>query len=546
MFGYGYCLRVCALLAGLSGAWLSFSPVASAQDLIRPSNSEFFQNAIPGRPSISARPEPYMAFPDWNTTPANKPLKPGTAPTTPAGGPTVETNGVPKPDENNPGAASNFFQMDPAMAALMREGGQGTMTPEGYLLRPTMENYNFKLGPATFRIGAGLRAEFTDNVDSASNQSKESDIIVTPEIYLTGHWQISRINDLNLRVGFSYSAYMEHPELNTSSKTLELSPGTHLDFKMKIGDFYFNFYERPTIGLNTGDQLTAPSGLFYTSFNNEIGMTVFWDLNKLSISTGIQRADQIPLTSSTTTINRSDNSQANQARDQANQNYVSSQRQNTSTLFANASFHINSQTSAGLEGSVSLIKYQTGAQSDGTSYHFGPFVGTQLTEYIGVRASGGYQIMKFDGTGTNGDSSDTTGPYGVFLLTHRVNRFLSHSLSISYEATLGTTTNSVQTTTFSEQVVWSLNRATNVNFGAFYEIGNESGNGSNAQNLRLFGLNATTGWDLSKKLKMSVYYEFTTRNGADTNNSTTSSAVSTGVAGNYSENRLGVNFSYAF
>jgi hypothetical protein len=62
----------------------------------------------------------------------------------------------------------------------------------------------------------------------------------------------------------------------------------------------------------------------------------------------------------------------------------------------------------------------------------------------------------------------------------------------------------------------------------------------------MFELNASTGWNLSRKLRFDVYYLFTKRSGGGNEISTVATPLGFTTATNYYENQVGINFSYAF
>jgi hypothetical protein len=285
--------------------------------------------------------------------------------------------------------------------------------------------------------------------------------------------------------------------------------------------------------------LTLPNNVFYYTFSNHVGLSLLGDFNALQVQTTLDRTDNIPLGSTATASTAEATTNAAAA--------VGSLEHSTDSLSSSATFRLSDANSIGLEGDVSIIKYKQNFQNNGVSYRLGLFLGSQLSDYISLRISGGYQIMNFDSGGLNGDtSSNSASPYGVLALTHRVNRYLSHTFSVTHESDLGSVTNSVNTTDISEQAVWKISPNLALNIGAHYQFGTESG--AFGQSIRLFGLTASTGWNLSRKLSVNLYYELTDRASGGNGSGVPSNGptLGTGSAGSYYENRVGVNFTYAF
>lgn len=494
--GYSTWLGVFAGAVALSVAG------AGAQDLTRPSSFSVLRGESRGSQSLGASQQYQFLGPE-----------------------TRNQENLQDPTEPEP-----FLDENQAIIDAVKEAGRDAVAPSGYVRSAPKEHYNFRVGPVFFRFGAGLRFEFNDNIDNASDD-RESDLITTPQVYLNGHWPITKFNDLSLRVGFGYSAYLAHPELNSASQTFELAPGTEIAFKIKIKNVYVNFYERPSVGQDSSSLLTLGSGLLYTSFTNSMGVGIFWDLNDLRIQGGYQRTDSIPLSSQSSSGSADTD--------------VGFLRRGVDSLFASATFRVTDETSLGVEGGASRITYGGDVQNDGLSYHVGSFAQTRLTKNLSFRVGAGAQIMTFDSGGRNQDSSDAQSPYVNLAVDHRINRFLRHSLSLGYETALGTTTNSVQTTYLNEQLTIEVNQSLTLSANAFYEIGEESG-GPFADSIQRFGFGIFTGYSLSKKLRMDVFYQFVARNGGGGDNQNARIEGVDATAGDYYQNRVGVNFTYAF
>jgi hypothetical protein len=550
------CLCVAILLTSAFG--FGMGGRALAQSLVRPSSATTLTGAFRDQQSDNPRELSHLSR------------------TSPLGRPSVLEK-KPEPDSaENPlfshGEASQFSGAEDRAAAAFRLDEMGIEAAK------KTEPHLFRLGPAFFRVSAGLRVELTDNVDNSSNDA-QPDLIVTPAIYMDGHWEISKINDLKLRLGFGYSAYLAHPELNSSTQTLELTPGTEIAFNIKMGNVYVSVSERPQLGQDTANQLTAPSGLLYTTFTNDFDLGVFWDLNDLQIQGGYHRTDTIPLTSQSRSVNRSESSESQSNRREAETTTLDSLNRSVDTASISATLRLGDYTSVGLEGAISKISHRSGSDGDGVSYHAGLFIVHELSRYIDVRLAGGYQMMNFDsadtgediavdqeqdrreqesagetdgGTGQNRPASRgstrASAPYFNLEVKHRVNRFVTNSLSVGYEADLGSRTNSIQTTYARDHLTWNITEAVALNVHASFEIGKESG-GSSAETLKLVTFGVATNVQLSRRLQMGLYYEFVSRTGGgndERGDQSRSDELAEGGVGDYISNRLGINLSYEF
>lgn len=527
-------------LFGVCILTLTGAPTMNAQNLIRPSSSGTFGGGATDRGIQGRYATPFLG--PQNLESAARPPR-GGATTFPA---TQQNLDEPLPSQ---GAASLFTGTEQSRSDTASETAAREASGPRYLLGEQKEPHNFRLGPIFFRLGASGGIEYCDNIDNSSTD-RRSDLITNGTIFLNASWALTKINDLNLNVGFGYTSYLANPELNTTSQTLELVPGTELTFKMKIGEVYLNFYERPSLGQDTSNELTLRSGLIYSSFQNDAGVTAFLDLNDVIVQATYNRSDTIPLTSETNSVNRSGSSTDQQDADNAT---IDSLNRSVDTLSTAVTFRLRDDTSAGIEAAASRISYQEEGQNDGFSYNAGVFVGKQLTQYITLRVAGGYQFSSFDSggmdnavEGPNSEGGKSSQPYCNLELRHRVNRYLSHTLAIGYETDLGTSSDTVQTTYISDTITYQISKDVGINLDLSYEIGEESG-GQEAHSLELFRATVSFGYTLTRKLSMSAYYEFVTRSGGgEVAGSAFTGGINDGTAGDYYQNRIGINFSYAF
>jgi hypothetical protein len=115
------------------------------------------------------------------------------------------------------GRAQEFFR---DYGTSRSSGGIGLVTPSDYSyqdaspsglapIRPGQDltaveqaeesdKYNFALGPVRFAIAIGFGVEFNDNITLADH-GRESDIVLRPNMDISGTWRLSDLNTLHVR-----------------------------------------------------------------------------------------------------------------------------------------------------------------------------------------------------------------------------------------------------------------------------------------------------------------------------------------------------------
>ena len=150
--------------------------------------------------------------------------------------------------------------------------------------------YNLKIGPIALTANAGFGIQFVDNV-SLSSINPEGDLILMPSLGITGVWQVTKLNSLDLKTTLGYTKYLQHPELD--SQTALVSPDSEIRLNLFIGDFKVVFHEQFSL---QEDPITdgGVSGVATLGrFTNTIGVSVLWDLNDVVWSLGYDHLNYI-------------------------------------------------------------------------------------------------------------------------------------------------------------------------------------------------------------------------------------------------------------
>jgi opacity protein-like surface antigen len=121
--------------------------------------------------------------------------------------------------------------------------------------------------------------------------------------------------------------------------------------------------------------------------------------------------------------------------------------------------------------------------------------------------------MIFDGSGTNGDTTNYTGWYGSVTVAQRLNRYWSHSLSAGHEARLGLEVNFFEYDYARYLAQWQINPRLSASIEGFVENANESGTTlQNSENSFRWGGGASLAWRLGNKLSVDLGYHYVNKN----------------------------------
>src|SRR5450432_4672426 len=277
--------------------------------------------------------------------------------------------------------------------------------------------YNLLLGPVRFLFSTTVGVEYNDNINLAET-NKQSDVIIRPQFNIDAIWPVTQLNTLKLDLGLGYSFYLDHPNADTNG--VIIAPGSQLSFDIFVQDFRINLHDRFSLQQDPVAELQLSNVVDYGRFENTAGVSVLWDLNKAVLTFGYDHYNYISTTNTFSYLDR-----------------------NAEELTFSAYFALTSTTGAGLETSAVYNYYDQSYLNNSVGYSVGPFVETQITNYLKLRASAGYQFINFDSGGGVDDSSDGNDYYANVLLSHRINAAISETLAAGHETQLGINSNFV-------------------------------------------------------------------------------------------------------
>jgi hypothetical protein len=346
----------------------------------------------------------------------------------------------------------------------------------------TLGYYNLKLGLAALRVSSSLGIEGNDNVNNSAT-NVEADVSFRPSVNLQLIWPVTDQNSLNLNIGAGYSFYVQHSRLNQ----LFLTPGSELSFDIYAGNFWINLHDRVSITENSYQDPTVVGTGDYEQFQNAVGLSALWDLNKILIKGNYDHVNYIAL----------GNSQGTRSGD-------------SDVLSVAAGYALKPQNMVGVELGGSLMRYDTTTNSiysDANQWNVGLYYESPLSQYIKFKGSAGYTVY---GPNTSTATNNYSGYYAQLALTHRLNQFVDYGLSGGRRISFGFFGGTVDLYSARWQANWKIVKDVSIGTSFTYEHGTEIYTGSETFNR--YGPGASLSHVFTTKLQGTLSYQFYKRN----------------------------------
>lgn len=376
--------------------------------------------------------------------------------------------------------------------------------------------YNLKLGPVLLQVDVTQGFEYNDNINLSENNPKD-DIISHSKVQVSGYYPVSEVNSFNFNVGLGYDAYFFNPSAN--SESVLLAPDSKIGFDMFVSDFRINFYDEFSYTQDPLQVVGVVGTDNFGQYTNAAGVAVDWDMNDVILTAGYEHGNS----------------------------WVTNQRyeylnNSSETFTGRATFLASPTIKTGVESSFSLLDYDKNgginSLNDGYVYTAGPFIEVQLSPYLTVSGRAGYSGGTFDSgnlapgiTNIGGDENIST-YYARGIITNRLNRYFSHSLSGGRETELGINSNYYERTYVEYSTNWAVMRDTSITLMAFYEFIEDSPSIA-AEDIDRYGVALVIGRTLTKRLSMNAGYRFT-QNNSDI------------LGRDFTQNSFTVDFNYRF
>jgi len=341
--------------------------------------------------------------------------------------------------------------------------------------------YNLLAGPVRFRFSITTGVEYNDNIN-LSEVNEKSDVIIRPQINVNAIWPVTQLNTLRLDLGIGYAFYLEHSEFNNNA--ILITPGSQLSFDIFIQDFRINIHDRFSLSDDPVDEIQLSNVVNYGRFENTLGVSVLWDLNKAVLTFGYDHYTYISTTDTFSYLDR-----------------------NAEILSFSAYFALTSTTGAGIETTAVFDYYNENFLNDSSTFSIGPFIETQITNYLRLRAAIGYQFVGFDDGGGIRDFNDSSDWYGNIAISHRINPHITQTISAGHESTLGVDANFITLNYVRHTATWSIINRVLLATELFYETGDDSG-GIFPEHIERYGGAATVGYQLTPHITVGLRYQY--------------------------------------
>ncbi|MEO6054247.1 MAG: hypothetical protein ABIP97_09565 [Chthoniobacterales bacterium] len=363
------------------------------------------------------------------------------------------------------------------------------------------DRYNFRIGQSEWYLAARFSTEYNSNIN-LSQTNAIPDIIFRPALDMRVFWKMTKRNYLAAKFSVEYDQYMSNPSYNQFQ--LGVDPDTIFEFNMFIhNDIKIRFYEQPSTQRSAANNSTLANVQSYSIFNNIAGVSVLWDLNRVTLQAGIERSDQLSMNSNFQGLN----------------SY-------TYTGYLTASVMLNPTLFVGGRLSQGITTYDSSVLNNNQNTTAGLFAQGQLSRYTAFRIEGGLQVLTFSDSGLppdnttpvnfnpNGQTNVTqnfgggnfVGPYLTWNIGNRLNKYFTQGLDASLQATPGTSSNYAYIAGLNYNLSWRMNKKVNVSFNTFFQYGIQSGDSEDTGTYEQYGAKLRFDYFLVKYLN--IFTEF--------------------------------------
>ncbi|MGD0252357.1 MAG: outer membrane beta-barrel protein, partial [Verrucomicrobiota bacterium] len=389
----------------------------------------------------------------------------------------------------------------PAQEAL-RDSLAGDAAAEARKIQLESLPYTFKSGDFRLLVVPSLGLDWNDNVNIVRTNALQ-DFILSPLLQLNLSYPITQNNLLSLNVGVGYEKYLDHDQYSTWF----LQSGTELSFDIYVKDFWFNLHDRVSYVQDTSQQPALAGTASYATLNNTAGLSVTWDLNKVTLSAGYDHENVISPTSQQNVTSPSQQS--------------SSQDGTTEMIYARAGLEVYPGVTTGIEGTGSFTTYDQMVLNDNSSYSAGVYADWRLGKAFRVQPRVGYTIFNFQHTSTNMQTSDLNSWYADLNITHQITDAIGYTLDAGHEVQTGIQSDAIEDYYVRPSIHWDIIKNVSLNTSLSYEHGNQ-GAGNVAGNLtETFDWLTTevgVSYSIIKKLSVGLNYRLTLRSSNVPNN----------------------------
>ncbi len=378
----------------------------------------------------------------------------------------------------------------------------------------TLNYYNLQLGPTAWNFAAGLSLSADDNI-RLTDAHTESDLTFGPHLDTHMVWRMSDKNSINLAFGGGYLAYLQHSEFDRPY----ISPDSQVSFDLYVGNWWFNLHDQFSIYENAYSDPTVTGIADYQRLENDAGVSGVWDLNKALVKLGYDHVNYADLTSS-----------------------FGSPDVESEVFSGSAGYVLRQNNYAGVEFGSELLNYSPANYiKSGVQWNMGAYYDGQLTQYIRARGSVGYTIFSPETVGNLPTPSDLTGLYAQVALTHRLNQYVSYSLTGGRNLTFSYYGGTVEDYYLNFSANWNLIYKMTLSTSLGFDHGTQkfsyvSGGrlGVRTENFDRYAPGVSLGRNLTQKLSAALQYRYFLRDS------------DLGPSGRYAANIVTLDLRYRF
>lgn len=346
----------------------------------------------------------------------------------------------------------------------------------------TVGYYNLQLGQSYWSFTGNLGAEYNSNVNLTQNGA-EDDYIFRPELDVKLLVPVSDKNSLNVAIGAGYSFYVMHSDL----RRYFITPGTEVSFDVYAGDVLINLHDRISVSENSSQDPTVAGNGLYSQLQNAAGIDVTWDLNKLVLRAGYDHANYSTLSGGT--------GQPDSTAEQ---------------FFGSAGLRIGSGLQVGTELGGAILDYDSSSTSssspNSTEWNAGLFCEARASEYTQLRVNVGYtQYLPDLKTSTVG-GQNFSGVYVSLALNHRLNQFVSYSLSVGRNVSFALSGGTLDLYSFNWSANWKIFQKTSLSTSFDFEHGSQLSSG--AETFDRYGPAINLGRNITEKMNGSIGFQY--------------------------------------
>lgn len=375
--------------------------------------------------------------------------------------------------------------------------------------------YNIKIGRLPLRLAASFDADFTDNSDRMA-QAPQADMTLLPRLDITGSVRLGSTTTLTIGLGVGYIKYLVKTDRDRVLTLASLNPDNGVSLDVKMGKFIISIYDKPIVPQFQADAVTQRNLSQYSQFSNTAGVNILWSVNsRTNVSVRYDHSNQVSLTSAENTSDGSMDS-----------------------FLTSLSCTLSDSLGVGIEAGAEAAKSKGNVLNDGTTYHIGPVVNCELSQYLSVQASFGFQGGEYESTGSVKDSSTLSAYYASVGVANNLNSQFRHSLSFGQESQRGSFSNYTLSKYLRYQASWDLIQGVRLGASAAFQDIKESG-GIFAEHFRNMSFGMYCGLNVTAHISFSLAYTYTRRYSME------QGGPNQGLL-DYDENRVALHIGYAF